>query len=123
MYKCVLFFTIESRFKEKHSLDSDEEDEDDNKEESETGLDDEDLAAQEDTTIVSYNNMHLSLSPLSLSLSPSPPPLSLSLYLSSLSSVCLFSTQTYDGDIKVTPFNLQEEMEEGLVLNRCTATL
>ena len=41
----------ESRFKEKHSLDSDEEDY--TIEETETGLDDEDLAAQEDCTIVS----------------------------------------------------------------------
>lgn len=42
--------TAESRFKAKHSLDSDEEDEPDLVQES--GLGDEDLAAQEDTTIV-----------------------------------------------------------------------
>jgi CD2 antigen cytoplasmic tail-binding protein 2 len=63
-----LFFS-ESRFKEKHSLDSDEEDEID--EIKEGGLDDEDLGAQEETTI--FN----------------------------------------DGEIKVTPFNLEQEMEEG----------
>lgn len=40
----------ESRFKLKHSLDSDEEDEKD--EVLDRGLDDEDLAAQEDTTLV-----------------------------------------------------------------------
>ena len=58
-----------TRFKEKHSLDSDEEDEKDEKQEK--GLDDEDMAAQEDSTI------------------------------------------TYDDGIKMTPFNLKEEMEEG----------
>lgn len=42
---------IESRFKAKHSLDSDEEDDVD--EIQQDGLDDEDLGAQEDTTIVS----------------------------------------------------------------------
>lgn len=39
-----------TRFKEKHSLDSDEEDEKDEKQEN--GLGDEDLAAQEDSTVV-----------------------------------------------------------------------
>ena len=43
-------YLAESRFKAKHSLDSDEEDEPDPVQES--GLGDEDLAAQEDTTIV-----------------------------------------------------------------------
>ena len=43
-------WVTESRFKAKHSLDSDEEDEPDPVQES--GLGDEDLAAQEDTTIV-----------------------------------------------------------------------
>lgn len=42
---------IESRFKAKHSLDSDEED--DVKDAEKEGLGDEDLAAQEETTIVS----------------------------------------------------------------------
>ena len=46
-----VFVYAESRFKEKHSLDSDEEDE--VKEGEKDGLGDEDLAAQEDTTIVS----------------------------------------------------------------------
>jgi CD2 antigen cytoplasmic tail-binding protein 2 len=58
-----------SRFKLKHSLDSDEEDERDEVKDSRLG--DEDLAAQEDTTI------------------------------------------TFDDGIQVTPFNLNEEMEEG----------
>ena len=51
----ALFFPLfsESRFKEKHSLDSDEEDY--SIEETETGLGDEDLAAQEDSTVVSWN--------------------------------------------------------------------
>ena len=57
LYTCMCNYlykyTLESRFKEKHSLDSDEED-DNKEEECQTGLDDEDLAAQEDTTIVSY---------------------------------------------------------------------
>lgn len=43
----------ESRFKLKHSLDSDEEDEKDEVKDSRLG--DEDLAAQEDTTIVSIH--------------------------------------------------------------------
>ena len=42
----------ETRFKLKHSLDSDEEDERDEVKDSRLG--DEDLSAQEDTTIVSY---------------------------------------------------------------------
>ncbi|XP_003383440.1 PREDICTED: CD2 antigen cytoplasmic tail-binding protein 2-like [Amphimedon queenslandica] len=58
-----------SRFKAKHSLDSDEEDDIDTIQQS--GLDDEDLGAQEETTIAN------------------------------------------DGDIKLTPFNLEEEMEDG----------
>ena len=45
-----IYLPAESRFKAKHSLDSDEEDEPDPVQES--GLGDEDLAAQEDTTIV-----------------------------------------------------------------------
>lgn len=47
---CQCLFS-ESRFKGKHSLDSDEEDERDEVQESRLG--DEDLAAQEETTIVS----------------------------------------------------------------------
>lgn len=58
-----------SRFKLKHSLDSDEEDEKDEVQDSRLG--DEDLSAQEDTTI------------------------------------------RFDDGIQVTPFNLNEEMEEG----------
>ena len=46
---------LESRFKAKHSLDSDEEDEDDTVQQE--GLGDEDLAAQEDTTIVRSMDM------------------------------------------------------------------
>lgn len=44
----------ESRFKAKHSLDSDEEDDVDDTEQG--GLDDEDLGAQEETTIVSHTH-------------------------------------------------------------------
>jgi hypothetical protein len=58
-----------TRFKLKHSLDSDEEDEKDDVKDSRLG--DEDLSAQEDTTIM------------------------------------------FDDGIQVTPFNLNEEMEEG----------
>lgn len=47
------WFLIESRFKSKHSLDSDEEDDID--EIQMQGLGEEDLDAQEDTTIVSSN--------------------------------------------------------------------
>lgn len=47
----VTLLRVESRFKLKHSLDSDEEDEKDEVQDSRLG--DEDLAAQEDTTIVS----------------------------------------------------------------------
>lgn len=54
---CCISFTPESRFKAKHSLDSDEED--DMKEEEKEGLGDEDLAAQEDTTIVCDIHPHL----------------------------------------------------------------
>lgn len=46
----VHLYVAATRFKEKHSLDSDEEDEKDEKQEK--GLDDEDMAAQEDSTIV-----------------------------------------------------------------------
>ena len=46
-----VIFPPESRFKAKHSLDSDEEDDVDTVEQSR--LDDEDLGAQEETTIVS----------------------------------------------------------------------
>ena len=48
---------LESRFKAKHSLDSDEEDEVD--EVQQQGLGDEDLAAQEDSTIVSRGFLHV----------------------------------------------------------------
>lgn len=59
MYAVYMYFSLytvnvcfsESRFKGKHSLDSDEEDERDEVQESRLG--DEDLAAQEETTIVS----------------------------------------------------------------------
>ncbi|CAH1254131.1 CD2BP2 [Branchiostoma lanceolatum] len=58
-----------TRFKEKHSLDSDEEDKEDDDDKGR--LSDEDIEGQEDDTIM------------------------------------------FDGDIRVTPFNLKEEMEEG----------
>ena len=57
----------ESRFKEKHSLDSDEED----NEQISGKMDDDDIEGQEDETV------------------------------------------EYDDGIKVTPFNLKEEMEDG----------
>ena len=60
---------IESRFKEKHSLDSDEED----NEQISGKLDDEEIEGQEESTV------------------------------------------DYDDGIKVTPFNLKEEMEDGWV--------
>ena len=53
MFTTTRKINTESRFKAKHSLDSDEEDEPDPVQES--GLGDEDLAAQEDTTIVKHS--------------------------------------------------------------------
>ena len=66
-YEVAISCTLESRFKEKHSLDSDEED----NEQISGKMVDEDIEGQEESTV------------------------------------------DFDDGIKVTPFNLKEEMEEG----------
>ena len=79
----------ETRFKAKHSLDSDEEDEED--EVQQEGLGDEDLAAQEDSSTVVSNSS----------------------CSHSFTHTLIAHSQGFDGGIQVTPFNLKEEMEEG----------
>ena len=63
----MIYHAVESRFKDKHSLDSDEEDD----EQISGKMADEEIEGQEDSTV------------------------------------------DFDDGIKVTPFNLKEEMEEG----------
>ena len=84
-------YITETRFKEKHSLDSDEEDDED--EVQQEGLGDEDLAAQEDSSTVVSSNIIV-------------------LVVAAAIVHCALS-QAFDGGIQVTPFNLKEEMEEG----------
>lgn len=89
-YACCPSHT-ETRFKAKHSLDSDEEDEED--EVQQEGLGEEDLAAQEDSSTVVSNILH------GLG--------------SNYSYTVPTHSQGFDGGVQVTPFNLKEEMEEG----------